>query len=71
MIGAELSYTAPTITPSPLALMTQEMDPTMKEWLGLGENEELGRRTIRFAMETTHTPLPGAPIVDGISSIVH
>jgi hypothetical protein len=30
--------------------MTQVMDPTVKDWLGLGANEELGRRTIWLAM---------------------
>jgi hypothetical protein len=34
------------------------MDPTVKVWPGLGENGELGTRTIWFAMWTsTYTPI--------------
>jgi hypothetical protein len=49
-IGAGLPYTSWTISSSPLALTTQVMDPTVKDWPGLGANEELGRRTIWLAM---------------------
>ena len=31
--------------------MSQEIDPTVKVWLGLGENGELGNCTILFAMK--------------------
>jgi hypothetical protein len=37
-------------SPSPLALMTQVMELTVKDWSGLGANGELGRRTIWPAM---------------------
>ena len=71
MIGVGLSYTSSTISPLPLTLMTQEMDPTVKDWLDLGENGELGRRTIWFSMEIARTPLLAPPTIDGISSVVH
>jgi hypothetical protein len=57
MTGAGLSCIISTISPSLLALMTQEMDPTVKDWLGLGANGELGKHIIWFAMRiNTHTP---------------
>ena len=47
--------------------MTQEIDPIVKIWPGFGEDEELEKCTILFIMETTRTPLSGAPTVDRIS----
>jgi len=32
------------------------MDLTVKNWPGLGANEELGRRTIWLGMDQAHTP---------------
>ena len=42
----------------------------MKIWLGRGRDEEPAKHTILFDMETTRTPLPGAPTIDRISSVV-
>ena len=42
----------------------------MKIWLGYGWGEKPTKCTILFDMETTHTPLPGAPTIDRISSVV-
>jgi hypothetical protein len=64
MFGAGLSYTGSMISPLPLALMTQEMDPTVKDWPGLRENGELGRHAIWLAMGTSCTLLLGASTVD-------
>ena len=58
------------ISPSLSALMIQEIDPTMKIWLGYGRDEEPVEKTILFDKETARSPLPGAPTVDRISSIV-
>ena len=58
------------ISPSPSALMTQEIDPTVKIWPGFGEDEEPIKCTNLFVMETTCTPLPGVPTVDRILSVV-
>ena len=44
------------ISPSPSALMTQEIDPTMKIWPGYGRDEEPIEKTILFNKETTRTP---------------
>ena len=68
MVGAESIYAGSMISPSPSALMTQEIDPTVKIWLGFGEDKEPAKRTIVFVMEIARTPLPGAPTVDIISS---
>ena len=70
MIGAESIYTGSMSSPSPSALMTQEIDLTMKIWLGCGRDEEPAKHTILFDMETARTPLPGVPTVDKISSAV-
>ena len=70
MVGAESICTSLKISPSSSALMTQEIDLTVKIWPGFGEDEELEKCTILFVMETTRTPLPGTPTVDRISSVV-
>ena len=70
MVGAESICTGLMISLSLSALMTQEIDPTVKIWLGFGEDEEPEKSTILFVMDTTRTPLPGAPTVDGILSAV-
>ena len=62
--------TSSMISPSPSALMTLEIDPTIKIWPGFREDKGLKKCTILFIMETAHTPLPGAPTVDRISSVV-
>ena len=70
MVGAELIYTGSMISSSSSSLMTQEIDPTVKIWQGFGEDEEPAKHTILFVMETARTPLPGAPTIDRISSVV-
>ena len=70
MVGAELIYTVSMISPSLSALMTQEIDPAMKIWMGFGEDEEPTKCTILFIIETTRTPLPSAPTIDRISLAV-
>ena len=70
VVGVESICTDLKISPSPSALMTQEIDPTVKIWPGFGEDEEPEKCTILFVMETARTPLPSAPTVDGISSAV-
>ena len=70
VVGAESIYTGLMISPSLLALMTQEIDPTVKIWPSYRKDEEPVKRTILFIMETTRTPLPGAPTVDRILSAV-
>ena len=67
MVGAKSIYIGSMISPSPSALVTQEIDPTIKIWLGFGEDEEPAKHTILFIIETARTPLPGAPTVDRIS----
>ena len=70
MVGAESICTGSMISLSPSTLMIQEIDPTVKIWLGCGEDEEPTKHTILFDMETACTPLPGAPTVDRISLVV-
>ena len=70
MVGAELIYTGLMISPSPSALMTQEIDPTIKIWPDFGEGEEPTKCAILFIIETAHIALPGVPTVDRISSAV-
>ena len=57
-------------SPTPSALMIHEIDPTVKIWLGYGRDEELAERTILFDIEIACIPLPSAPTVDRISSMV-
>ena len=70
MVGAELICIGLKISLSSSALMTQEIDPIVKIWPGSREDKELEKCTISFIMETTRTPLPSAPTVDRISSVV-
>ena len=71
VVGAEPICTGSRSSPTPSALMTHVMDPTVKIWPGCGRDEEPAEKTILFDKETARTPLPGAPTVDGISSAVH
>ena len=52
------------------ALMTHEMDPTVKIWPGCGRDKEPAEKAILFDEETARYPLPGAPTVDRILSTV-
>ena len=70
MIDAESIYTSSMSSPTPRALMIHEIDPTVKIWPGYGRDEEPVERTILFNIEIARTPLPGAPTVDRISSVV-
>ena len=70
VVGAEQICTGSRSSPTPSALMTHEMDPTMKIWPGYGRDEKPVEKTILFDKETTRTPLSGAPTVDTISSTV-
>ena len=71
MVGAESIYTGLKISSSPSALMTQEIDPTVKIWPGFGEDEEPEKCTILFVMETARTPLPAVPTINKRCSAVH
>ena len=70
MIGAELICTSSRSSPTPSALMTHEMDPTMKIRLGYGRDEEPMKKSILFDKETTCNPLLGVLTIDRISSAV-
>ena len=70
VVGAEPICTSSRSSPTPSALMTHVMDPTMKIWPGCGRDEEPAEKAILFDEETTCTPLPGAPTVDRISLAV-
>ena len=70
VVSAEQICTGLRSSPTPSALMTHVMDPTVKIWLGYGRDEEPAEKAILFDKETAHTPLPGAPTVDRISSAV-
>ena len=50
--------------------MTQEINLTVKIWLGCGKDKEPAKHTILFDMEIARTPLPGVSTVDRISSVV-
>ena len=63
-IGAVSNCTGSMSSPTPSALMIQEIDPTMKIWLGYGREEEPTKCTILFDMETARTPLRGTPTVE-------
>ena len=71
MVGAEWICTGSISSPTPSALMTHVMDPTVKIWLGHGRNEEPTKKDILFDKKTARTPLPSTPTVDRISSAVH
>ena len=70
MIGSESICTGSRSSSTPSALMIHEIDPTVKIWLGCGRNEELVEKAILFDKETACTPLPGAPTIDIILSVV-
>ena len=70
VVGAERICTGSRSSPTPSALMSHVMDPTVKIWPGCGRDEEPAEKTILFDKETARTPLPGAPTVDRISSAV-
>ena len=57
-------------SPTSLALMIHEIDPTVKIWLGCGRDEEPTEKAILFDKEIARTPLSGAPTIDRISSAV-
>ena len=70
MIGAALIYTVSMSSLTPSALMTHEMDPTVKIWPGYGRDEEPVKKAILFNKEIARTPLSSAPTVDRILSVV-
>ena len=70
MIGAESICIGSMSSPTPSALMIHEIDPTVKIWPGYGRDEESMEHAILFDIETSHTPLSGAPTIDKISSAV-
>ena len=70
VVGAEPICTGSRSSPTPSALMTHVMDPTVKIWPGYGRDEEPTKKVILFDKETTRTPLPGTPTIDRISSVV-
>ena len=70
VIGAESICTSSMSSPTPSALMTHEMDPTVKIWPSCGRDEEPAEKAILFDKETARTPLPGGPTIDKISSAV-
>ena len=70
VVGAERICTGSRSSPTPSAFMTHVMDPTVKIWPGYGRDEEPAEKAILFDKETARTPLPGAPTVDRISSVV-
>ena len=70
MVDAEPICSDSRSSPTPLALTTHEMDPTVKIWSGYGRDEEPAEKAILFDKEIARTPLPGAPTVDRISSAV-
>ena len=60
MVGAERICTDSMSSLTPSALMTHEIDPTVKIWPGYGRDEEPAEKAILFDKETARTPLPGA-----------
>ena len=71
VVGAERICTGSRSSPTPSALITHVMDPTVKIWPGYGRDEETMEKAILFDKETIRTPLPGAPTIDRISLAVH
>ena len=70
MIGTETICAGSRSSPTPSALMIQEIDPTVKIWPGCGRDEEPAKSTILFDIETTRTPLPDTSAIDIISSTI-
>ena len=70
VVGAEQIRIGSRSSPTPSALMTHKIDPTVKIWPGCGRDKEPVEKSILFDKETAHAPLPGAPIVDRILSVV-
>ena len=70
MIGTESICAGSRSSPTPSVLMIQEIDPTMKIWLGCGRDKEPIEKAILFDKEIARSPLPGAPTIDKISSAV-
>ena len=70
MIGEVLICTGSMSYPPSSALMIQEIDPTMKIWLGYGRDDEPIENIILFDIEIARTPLPSTPTVNRISSAV-
>ena len=58
VVGAEWICTGSRSSPTPSALMTHVMDPTVKIWPGYGRNEDPAEKAILFDKETARTPLP-------------
>ena len=56
VVGAERICTGSRSSPTPSALMTHVMDPTVKIWPGCGRNEEPAEKAILFDKETTRKP---------------
>ena len=70
VVGAERICTSSRSSPTLSAFMTHVMDPTVKIWLGCGRDEEPTEKALLLDKEIARTPLPGAPTVDKISSVV-
>ena len=70
VVGVERICTGSRSSPTPSALMTHMMDPTVKIWLGCERDEGPAEKSILFDNETARTTLPSAPTVDRISSAV-
>ena len=70
MIGVESIYTGSRSSLTPSALMIHEIDPTVKIWSGCGRDKEPAEKAILFDMETARKPLPGAPTINRILSVV-
>ena len=70
VVSTEWICTGSRSSLTPSALMTHEMDPTVKIWAGYGWDEEPTEKAILFDKETARTALPGASTVDRISSVV-
>ena len=56
MIGTESIYVGSGSSPTPSALMIQEIDPTVKIWPGYGRDEEPEEKAILFDKETSRIP---------------
>ena len=70
MVSAELISPGSRSSLTPSALMTHEMDPTIKIWPDYGRDEEPTEKAILIDKEIARTPLPSVPTIDRISSVV-